>query len=244
MRSWRRPQARGPIRARSTNSNNCAYYLLGQVLALARRRRDRDREAQRKNLFAPLGITRIRQARSLLADQPPDEARYRACVIGAGHIAHPLPVAPSMMSDAHPLVPLGYGHEQIELHEGDGGMSAAMPDLARLIAIMISRRDNPALRGDTIQQMLSNAATRHGHGFDVARDRGDGSHFCFKGGALASSWSLLQLDGDFGFCVVWSGGVPPDHFRWSPTLPTVMREARRARWGEDLFPHFGMLSLA
>jgi hypothetical protein len=119
-----------------------------------------------------------------------------------------------------------------------------MPDLARLIAIMIARRDNPALRGETIRQMLSNAATRHGHGFDVTRGRGDGSYFCFKGGALASSWSLLQLDGDVGFCVVWSGGVPPDRFRWSPMLPTVMQEARRARWSEDLFPQFGMPSLA
>ena len=77
-----------------------------------------------------------------------------------------------------------------------------------------------------------------------ASDRGDGSYLAFKGGALASSWSLLQIDGDVGFCVVWSGGVPPDRFRWSPMLPTVMSEARRARWSEDLFPQFGMPSLA
>jgi len=220
--------------------NNCAYYLLGQVLARLGGTRTAT-TAQQKNLFAPLGITRIRQARSRLADQPPDEARYRTCMAGHTRI---LPVVPSVMSDARPLVPLGYGHEEIELHEGDGGMSAAMPDLARLIAIMIGRRDNPALRGDTIRQMMANAATRHGHGFDVAQDRGGASYLAFKGGALASSWSLLTLDGDFGVCVVWSGGVPPDRFRWSPMLPTVMREARRARWGEDLFPQFGMPPLA
>ncbi|HEY1545514.1 MAG TPA: serine hydrolase domain-containing protein [Xanthobacteraceae bacterium] len=219
--------------------NNCAYYLLGQVLARLGETATAT-AAQQKSLFAPLGITRIRQARSLLADQPPDEARYRTCM--AGHIRI-LPVVPSVMTDARPLVPLGYGHEEIEIHEGDGGMSAAMPDLARLIAIMLERRDNPALRGDTIRQMLANAAKCHGHGFDVAQDRGNGSYLCFKGGALASSWSLLTLDGDFGFCVVWSGGVPPDGFRWSPLLPTVMREARRARWSEDLFPQFGMPSL-
>jgi CubicO group peptidase (beta-lactamase class C family) len=221
--------------------NNCAYYLLGQVLARLGGTKTAT-AAQEQNLFVPLGITRIRQARSRLADQPPDEARYRTCM-GPGH-TRVLPVVPSVMSDARPLVPLGYGHEEIELHEGDGGMSAAMPDLARLIAIMIGRRDNPALRGDTIRQMMANAALRHGHGFDVTQDRGGGSYLCFKGGALASSWSLLQLDGDFGFCVVWSGGVPPDRFRWSPMLPTVMREARRARWSDDLFPQFGMPSLA
>jgi CubicO group peptidase (beta-lactamase class C family) len=221
--------------------NNCAYYLLGQVLARLGATTTAT-AAQQKSLFAPLGITRIRQARSLIADQPPDEARYRTCM-GPGH-TRILPVVPSVMSDARPLVPLGYGHEEIELHEGDGGVSAAMPDLARLVAIMISRRDNPALRGDTIRQMLSNAAIRHGHGFDVAQDGGDGSYLCHKGGALASSSSLLQFDGDFGFCVVWSGGVPPDQFHWFPTLPTVMREARRAQWTDDLFPQFGMPSLA
>jgi CubicO group peptidase (beta-lactamase class C family) len=221
--------------------NNCAYYLLGQVLARLGGTKTAT-QAQQKNLFAPLGITRIRQARSRLADQPPDEARYRTCM-GPGH-TRILPVVPSVMSDTRPLVPLGYGHEEIELHEGDGGMSAAMPDLARLIAIMISQRDSPALRGDTIRQMLSNAVSRHGHGFDVAQTRGDGAYLAFKGGALASSWSLLQLDGEFGFCVVWSGGIPPDRFRWSPMLPSVMHEARRARLSEDLFPHFGMPSLA
>src|SRR5262249_50904719 len=127
--------------------NNCAHYVLGQIVAKVGGTTT-ELETIEKSLLGPLGITRIRHARSLVTDQPPDEARYRAS-LGAGHIRL-LRVAPSMMSDAHPLVPIGYGHDQLEIHEGDAGLSAAMPDLARLVAILISRADSPALKRDTI----------------------------------------------------------------------------------------------
>lgn len=220
--------------------NNCAHFLLGRVVAKLHGT-EHAIAALDKHLFAPLGITRIRRARSLLADQLPDEARYRVA-LDHDHVRI-LPLARSVMSDARPLVPIGYGHEQIEIHEGDSGLSAATVDLARLVAVMISRRDTPALRGDTIRTMLANAAARKGHGLDGAKDHGDGSFYGYKAGVLSSAWSALQFDGDLGFAVAWSGGVPADDVKWYPNLPPVMNVARHVAWGDDLFPQFGMPSL-
>lgn len=221
--------------------NNCGYFMLGQILARVHAAAT-PAAALERHLFAPLGITRIRRARSLLADQPADEARYRVGM-GRDHV-RVLPLARSVMSDSRPLVPLGYGQECMEIHECDGGLSAAMTDLARLLAILSSRRDTPAIRGQTVTMMLANAAARRGHGFDGAKDKGDGTFVAFKGGSLPSTWGALQFDGDLGFVVAWSGGIPPDKANWFPNLPTVMAAARRAPWGDDLFPQFGMASLS
>jgi len=221
--------------------NNCAHFMLGQVVAKMHGSAT-EVEALDKHLFAPLRITRIRRARSLLADQPPDEARYRVC-LGHGDI-RTLPLARSVMSDARPLVPVGYGHEEIEIHEGDSGLSAAMTDLARLIAVMIARQDTPALRRDTMRLMLSNAAARRGHGLDAAKDRGNDAFYGYKAGVLSSAWSVMQFDGDIGFAVAWSGGIPENDVNWFPNLPTIMTIARRTAWGDDLFPQFGMPSLS
>ena len=224
--------------------NHCAYYVLGQIVAKLGGTATAFETLERQ-LFAPLGIIRIRHARSLIADQPKDEARYRGS-LGPGHI-HTLPVARSQMSDAHPLVPIGYGNGPLEIHEGDAGLSAAMPDLARLIAILISGKDSPALHRSTALAMLANAAVRRGHGFDGAQARGEDAYHAFKFGVFSAAWSVLQFDGDLGFCVTWSGGIPNDWAgewtKWSPNLPTVMAHARQTAWGDDLFPQFGMASL-
>jgi hypothetical protein len=66
----------------------------------------------------------------------------------------------------------------------------------------------------------------------------------YKAGVLSSAWSVMQFDGDFGFAVAWSGGVPENDVNWFPNLPSVMTIARRAAWGDDLFPQFGMPSLS
>jgi hypothetical protein len=140
-------------------------------------------------------------------------------------------------------VPIGYGNGQLEIGEGAGGFSAAMTDLARVIAILIDTRDNAALRHDTLRQMLANAAQRHGHGLDVAKNLGDDRFYGQKGGSLSTSWNVLQMNGDYGFALCWAG-VPDPDVHWYPDFPAVMNAARRIDWGTtDLFEQFGMQSL-
>ncbi|HEY3227771.1 MAG TPA: serine hydrolase, partial [Roseiflexaceae bacterium] len=127
--------------------NNCGYYLLGRIVAKIRGKA-RPIDAYQDHLFDPLFIHRIRRAPTLIATMPFDEARYRA---------HNIPVYPSVMSDSRPLVPLGYGTEHFERQEGGGGLSAAATDLGRLIAVLLSQDDNPAMKRSTITMMMDNA---------------------------------------------------------------------------------------
>jgi CubicO group peptidase (beta-lactamase class C family) len=220
--------------------NNCAYYLLARIVAKLSGEAD-PMAALRRQLLEPLGIKRMRRARSLIAAQEPDEARYSVTSI-ADH-QRDIPLRTSVMSDDQPLVPIGYGSGQLEISEGAGGLTAAMPDVARLIAILINQKDNPALRRDTLRQMLANAAARHGHGFDVAKDLGEDRFYGQKEGALSTSRNVLQMHGEHGFALCWAG-VPDADVRWYPDFPAVMSIARRAKWGEaDLFEQFGMAPL-
>jgi CubicO group peptidase (beta-lactamase class C family) len=226
--------------------NNCGYYLLGRVLA-KKRGRSTPIDALTDFLFSPRHISRIRRGTSLIAATPVDEARYRA---------HEIPVLQSVMTNDRPLVPLGYGNEQYEDKEGSGGLSAATPDLARLIAILLSPNNSPALQRTTIQQLLDNAVAnqaawsggkspnlRAGHGFDGVASQGNGRYYGQKGGSLATSGNVLEINGDWGFAMSW-GGAASAAANWYPDYPAIMDIARQVAWGPmDLFPSFGMPSL-
>jgi CubicO group peptidase (beta-lactamase class C family) len=225
--------------------NTCGYYLLGRVLA-KKRHRSTPIDALTDFLFSPLHISRIRRGTSLIAATPADEARYRA---------DDIPVLQSVMTNGRPLVPQGYGNEQYEDKEGSGGLSAATPDLASLIAILLSPNNSPALQRTTIQQMLDNAVAnqaawsgkspdlRAGHGFDRTVSQGNGRYYGQKGGSLNTSGNVLEINGDWGFAMCW-GGVASPATNWYPDYPAVMDIARKVAWGStDLFPSFGMPSL-
>jgi CubicO group peptidase (beta-lactamase class C family) len=158
--------------------NNCGYYLLGRVVAHLRGK-SRPIDAYQAALFDPLGIHRIRRGASLVSAQPNDEARYQDPNI---------PVGPSDMTPDRPLVPSEYGTEQLEIMEGSGGLTGATTDIARLIAIMIDQKDNPALKRATITSMLSDGAAltaagmgRAGYGFDALVNQGGGNFYGQKG---------------------------------------------------------------
>ncbi len=225
--------------------NNCAYYLLGRVVA-KKRNRTRPIDAFQDYLLDPLFIHRIRRATSLIASTPADEARYRS---------QDIPVVASVMSDAQTLVPLGYGNENFERQEGGGGLSAAATDLARLIAIMQSPDDNPAMKRSTIEMMMNNAVAtqsawsgkttdlRAGHGWDGAASLGNHKFYGQKGGSLSTTGNVLEFNGDWGFAMCW-GGKPGAAAGWYPDFPAVMDVAKAALAGApDLFPQFGMPSL-
>jgi CubicO group peptidase (beta-lactamase class C family) len=218
--------------------NNCAYYLLGRIVAKLHGAAT-PIAAFQKHLLDPLGIKRVRRARSLAADQPPDEARYVTTQNGGRDI----PLRPSVMSDAEPLVPVGYGTGQLEISDGAGGLTAAMTDVARLIAMLIDIKDNAALSRDTLRQMLTNAAASHGHGLDRAKDLGGDRFYGQKGGALSTSWNVLQMNGEYGFALCWAGVTDPDT-HWYPDFPALMSVARQVKWSDaDLFDQFGMAAL-
>jgi CubicO group peptidase (beta-lactamase class C family) len=221
--------------------NNCGYYFLARVIGKLRNV-PLPIDAYQQYFFNPLSITRIRRGVSLVADQPPDEARYQN---------YDLPVYTSVMSDAQPLVPDVYGNVQLEIGEGAGGLSAAPTDLARLIAILISQKDNPAIHRSTLVSMLkagaqlSAAGLRAGYGFDDVNNLGNGQFYAQKGGSLGSSASSLQFNKDWGFTMLWGNGEPGEPNQpWYPDFPQVMNIAMTADWGSgDLFPQFGMPSL-
>jgi CubicO group peptidase (beta-lactamase class C family) len=227
--------------------NNCAYYLLGRVIAKLRNQ-SVPVDGYQQCFFNPLSITRIRNGQSLITSQLPDEARYQN---------YNLPVYSSVMSNAQPLVPDVYGNVQLEIDAGEGGLSAAPTDLARLIAILISQQDNPAVTRATLVSMLQAGAAmsaagnlRAGYGFDYVSTLSDGQFYAQKGGLLGSSASELQLCREWGFTMLWGnqagppGAPPPPGPSPYPDFPEVMDIAKKAPWGpDDLFPYFGMPSL-
>jgi len=233
--------------------NNCGYYLLGRVLA-KKRGKSRPIDALQQYLFDPLDITRIGRARSLLKDQGADEARYRMSVVGEKEDARlNIAIARSVMTNDRPYVPVGYGHEQYEKQEGSGGLSAAVTDLARLVAILVSTSDNPALKRSSITTMMANAVSaaatfgqRAGHGWDGAMSVGGGKYYGQKGGSLDTSGNVLQFSGDWGFAMCWAGKLiaPYKGGSWYPNFEAVMDVAKATSWpAADLFPQYGMPSL-
>jgi len=226
--------------------NNRGYYLLGRVLA-KKRNRTRPIDALRDFLFNPLQIQHIRRATSLVAAAADDEARYRA---------DDIPVRPSVMTSDRPLVPQGYGDGHYEYKEGSGGLSAATPDVARVIAVLLSPSNSAALQRTTVRDMLDHAVAnqaawsggksadlRAGHGFDRAANQGGGRYYGQKGGSLQTSGNVLQINGDWGLAMSW-GGKANAAPGWYPDFPAVMDIATTAAWGTaDLFPSFGMPSL-
>ena len=235
--------------------SNTGYYMLAQVIGTKWSQTFRPIDAYQKHLFTPLSITRIRRGVSLIADQPPDEARYQN---------HDIRVFKSVMSDAQPLVADGYGSDPnpIEIDEGAGGLSAAATDLARLIAILISQKDSPggALTRDTLTGMLAKGAQltaagfgRAGYGFDALNDLGGGQQFYGQKGGLGDTtgtvfqfnrpqgWGFTLLQAGNGGALYPSNLVYPDVY---PDFPEVMNIAQNTDWGSaDLFPEFGMPSL-
>ena len=133
-------------------------------------------------------------------------------------------------------------------------MSAAATDLGRLIAILISQQDNPAMTRQTLVNMLTAGAEfkaahpgwNSGYGFDGIVNNGGGLFYAQKGGSMDSTATVLQFNGTWGFTMLWANGYPstvPNSI-WYPDFQPVMTIAETAlRDSPDLFPRFGMPSL-
>ncbi len=223
--------------------NNTGYYLLGRVAAKLLGAASAV-DACAINLFPPLNITRIRSAVDLIAAQPADEARYQAT---------DLELASSQQTAAQPWVQSGYGDYDLAVAQGGGGISAAATDLARLVAIMIDQKDNPALKRSTITSMLTRAVNvnqtnqRAGYGLDGASQNADGSYYGQKGGLIADAASLFQFNDQWGFVLCFGSpaqqDVQPPSPSWYPNFLAAMNIAQGVNWTQDLFPLYGMPSL-
>jgi CubicO group peptidase (beta-lactamase class C family) len=218
--------------------NNCGYYLLGRV-AKQLRGTSTPIDAYQKHLLDPLKITRIRRAKDLVTEQEPGEARYHDPVIPVGKSVFP----------GFTVLPSDYGTLRLEILDGDGGLTAAATDMARLVAILLSNDDSPALKRETIVTMLENGVQntkknggRSGYGFDGISDLGGGRFYAQKGGSISSAHSVVEINGDWGCVAVWGGN--PVTAPWYPNyLEEFSPDKDVLAAGKDLFPHFGMPSL-
>ena len=242
--------------------SNTGYFLLSQVVATLRGANSFE-EAITPTLLKPLGITRLRQSVSLIGDQAPDEARYQLRYLNdkdaqGKQLAkqRAFDTWASVRTPDQPLVPVQYGSWSAENLDGAGGLSAAAPDMARLVAMLSSGTANPVLKAATLNQLLASAATctatylgpdKHGyHGFDgvTVEDATRHTYKGYKGGWLGSSQNGFSFTtGGYGFVVcMGSNNAEGVTQEWEDD---VHHATAQYPWGSslDLFPQFGMAPL-
>jgi CubicO group peptidase (beta-lactamase class C family) len=220
--------------------NNCGYYLLGRIVKKLRGTAT-PIDAYQKHLFDPLHIKRIRRAKDLIDDQQAGEARYQDPMLLVGSSVFP----------GEKLVAEPYGATHLEINDGAGGLTAAAVDVARLLAILISQNDSPALKRATIVSMFQGgvALTQQGHsagyGFDSVGDQGSGQFFALKGGADSGAHAVIDVDGDWGSVSCFAAADAPNagNVSLGGFLSVYAPHRNSLMNNDDLFPHYGMPSL-
>jgi len=235
----------------NTHLDDFGYFLAGEVIKRARGVTSL-MAALASRITGPLQITRLRTARSLLATQHPQEARHhsRDLVLQRSVMTPSPPLVP------RPLVPREYGDENLETMQTSGGLSAAAPDLARVLAALNARPYTPLGR-PAVDRLLQIAAVNgmNGHGFDRLElfDAANQRYRGPKGGLLQTSQSGLWYESDgFSYVILWNGQhtksnltlEPGEDNPWYQRFDAVLQAAAAHPWPKtDLFPAFGMPSL-
>jgi CubicO group peptidase (beta-lactamase class C family) len=223
--------------------NNWGYMLLGHVVMAVTGSASLD-DALDALLFRPLGISRIRSARTKVEDQTPGEVRYHPTFFSTG--------ASVVEPDRRMRASAFGGWWNFERNDAAGGLSGSVIDVARLLAMLDVRQGNPVLQPGTIANLFSLAAAGGGHGFDSARviDASRGQFYGMKGGSIPESNQncVRYQTGDFSMVVCWNRhdigeGSPSSDSWWYPDFPDVLIAAGSHAWSDtDLFPTFGMAS--
>jgi CubicO group peptidase (beta-lactamase class C family) len=250
---------------------NADYFMLSQVVARLCSTTTFE-GALNQLILTPLGIKRVRGSRSLQSAQAADEARYHVTNInpepklddkgnptGAFTDYPPsLWIAPGSFTTDRPLLPQQYGSDNYEILDGCGGLSGAVTDIARLMAALSLRNNNPVFTGTTLDTWFQNTLTATGftgpddhglHGFDWGAVwdasksvSATGNFYTSKGGWLPSHSTVFSFTaGGLGFVVATNNGGQSDvKTDWSVG---VSNAAVAQDWGTtDLFPQFNMPS--
>ncbi len=244
--------------------SNGGMFLLSQVITKLRGAKSFE-AALTDSLLQPLSMSRVREARSLVEAQLPDEVRYHPDPLQIPPPANAIPKVKSVMSPGQPMVTAGYGNINLENGDGAGGLSAAVTDVARLLAALSLKENNPMLDDATITKMLSNAAADSAdpqliydskgkgkawgfHGFDhvATIDARSGVYSGYKGGDLPSSQNGIYFEqGGISYVICWNGPVPHTELPFYPKFSRVLEAAKKYNWGNtDLFPQYGMPSFS
>jgi hypothetical protein len=169
---------------------------------------------------------------------------------------YPLQLGRSVKSPDRPLVAAHYGSYDYELFDGCGGLSSSVVDVARLCAMFSDRDANPLMPKETIDAFCDAAvaATQgltgtnpHGyHGLDWAEviDKPNHVYRFSKGGWLPGLGSYFECTtGGFSYAAAQNGdAIKGSSANWLNLIRPIV-EAHA--WGTaDLFPQFGMASLA
>jgi hypothetical protein len=191
--------------------------------------------------------------------QASDEARHHLRVYDPekGWPLLPLQLGRSVKAADKPQVASQYGAVvDYELFDGCGGLSSAVVDVARLVAMFSDRSGNPVLSAASLDSLFKTAAQAtasltgpdaHGyHGFDWAsiNDAANSVYSASKGGWLPGQGTVARfVTGGLGFVIAQNGnkrtGVSTKWF------DAVSAAAQAQSWSDkDLFLDFGMPSLA
>jgi len=180
--------------------SNFGYCVLGRVIEAASGLRYHDYVAQ--HVLAPIGITRMRLGRNLLADRAPGEVTYYDGQHRTGRAIS----GPSIGRE----VPLPYGVECIETMDANGGWVASAIMLVRFVDAFNDIGRSRLLGEQSIRAMMARppgasalengkpAPTYYGCGWSVRpADEARGRYTRWHGGLLAgsSTFMLGRADG-------------------------------------------------
>jgi CubicO group peptidase (beta-lactamase class C family) len=248
---------------------NFDYFMLSQVIRKLANAPHFEK-ALEMLVLAPLKMTHTRTSHSLVGAHASDDPRHHLTVYDPLKIANqtklfPLLIGNSVMSTEwdgtsvhRPKVAYQYGSSyDYELGDGSGGLSSAVIDVARLVAMFSDRISNPVLSSDTLDKLFTNAAAATAnfkppywgfHGFDEAYIDDSVNHVyrANKNGFLPSHESNAVFStGGLGFIIAQNGNRRPEHNDHHWLNDGLSAAALAYTWPDlDLFVEFGMPSLA
>jgi N-acyl-D-amino-acid deacylase len=178
--------------------SNFGYCVLGRVIEAASGLGYHEYVTQ--HVLRPLGITRMRLGKNLLADRAPGEVHYydsqhrTGRAISGPHIGRP--------------VPLPYGVECIETMDANGGWIASAIELVRFADAFNDAARSPLLNESSVRTMLARppgapglkqgrpAPDYYGCGWSVRPEARSDRYTKWHGGLLAGSSTLLVARAD------------------------------------------------